>query len=148
LIKYLKPKEFRRLHSNDCCGICKVEKNGKYIIEVPYHVSTATRLHELAHQINNDNGSYDKTIEQFFDKEIKAELFVYQHMNRELTIRIVAISALQVAELIPNNSNYILKVSKDKMKQYNIPTCEEEISSLWGVIKLVCKETKQKRNNR
>ncbi len=146
MIRYLKPKEFKRLHGN-VRGIHYLNDNGQHIIEVPYHVSTMTKLHELAHQFNNDNGNCNITIDRLFDKELQAEIYAYKAMNRKLNISVAIPAVNSLTDLLPNYSNYIFNITLNKMNQYCIPYSRQEKSNLWNAIISDCKKVKQKRNS-
>jgi len=140
MIRYLTIKEFRRINGN-CLGVHYQDDSGNDVIELPFKASTMTRLHEIGHSINGDS-SGDYTFEDLFDREVKAELYAYQIMNRPLNMNILIPAINRVADYHYLNAVVLFKLCLESMAKYNIPYDKEERSDLWHKLKIISKRNR------
>jgi len=138
MIRYMTIKEFRRTHG-DYLGMHTVKDNGDHIIDLPYHASTMTRLHELGHQHHRPTPS-KLTFEGLFNHEVKAEIYAYNHMDKELSVNILIPAITVVSEYHYLKLTELFGLCLVAIKKYSLPFCNEEKSTLWHTLKSICRE--------
>lgn len=134
MINIIKPKLYKKMHGNTQ-GICYLDDDNNPVIELPYHASTKTKLHEMAHKELGHVFMGDITYRELFDGECDAEMFVRKHINKIPDINIVLPAIYGVCAYGYIRPNVLLNLSRDYLDNYGIKFSKDDISRLWNTIK-------------
>lgn len=119
------------------CSLGYCEKvNSEYVISLPYKASTMTRLHEYGHAFNEDNDD-DITVKEYFNREVRAELFAYNKMGKQLSYRVLFPAIDSLSEYL--NTTTLFKFCLESMKEHDIPFTRSDKSVLWEDVKHCCR---------
>lgn len=133
-MNYLKPKDFKKRYGN-IFGTHFVENN-THVIEVPYHASTKTRLHELGHVHFNHGGLEIKTLNKIYDEEIQAEKFTYEKMNKPIDGAIIIPAIGEIAEHVGiHHLSWLFNRCIKTIEQSGIKVNKNSRSFLWQMLK-------------
>ena len=142
MIRYMKHRDFRRAHG-DVLGIHYTDDNGQHVIDVPYHASTRTRLHELGHKVLDHRADEKMTFDDLLARECDAELFGIERMDRCLDWRVTLPAIYSICEYNAIPENELLNMARGYMERHAIPFNKWDISELWDTIKAECRTIRE-----
>ena len=138
-IEYLTHKQFKAEYGGKTKGIHLTTDKGDHLIKLPYHASTRTRCHELAHAYNNDMCGNMKLYE-IFECEVKAEVTAYRYMNRPLNSNILysGLSRFNEMGLLKYlGLHWTFNKALSELTKYKVIISNQERSELWHYIKKI-----------
>ena len=138
-INYFRAKDFRTAHSDACpkftipLGI-HTYKEGKHIIDLPYHTSTRTRLHELGHAYC-DHRPQDMTVKELLYREADAESFAHRHMSRQLSWKVLLPAIYDISACGYARTNELFKLCLQYITDNTIAFSKTDKRLLWWEIR-------------
>jgi hypothetical protein len=140
-INYLTPKQFKSKHGNGL-GVHFYDDKGNHFIDLPYHASTLTRCHELAHAYSNDITGVMK-LSEYFECEVRAEVNAWQYTNKPLNYNVVYPAVIAFKDdgyLKYLGLHYVFNKALLELAKYHIAITKSERSELWHYTKELLKE--------
>ena len=134
MIRTFKPKHYRKLYGR-VAGTCYLDEDGKPVIEVPYHASTRTRLHEMAHVELGHLKQEQITYQELFNTECDAEMFVNVCIGKQNRATVTLPAIYSVSHYHVVRPNEILNMAREYLADHAIIISNQEVSKLWWIIR-------------
>jgi len=104
--------------------------SGEREIVLPPKASTRTRLHELAHKrLGHEPGRM--TVSEFVDREIEAEVFAWEAMDKELNPRVGGPALMALIEDYDFSNEEALELVVGRLEAVGIQVSEADRKDLW-----------------